>query len=224
MEALIANHQRRFWKTSSAYRSVLHERAAGAALWKQASERRVHLVGCIRIPLRISLCVSLCLSLCPGTCAHADGYAGHPCAQCVSSVRRHGGRGSPGRRVGRYRRRSRGHADHGQRCPLCGQWWRRTLGRTLRGRPVRRGAWAASPGGPLWLRKLLGRLWFVPVVGGSRRCRSLALRHRAPPLWPRVRGRLARLKSDSACSCDAAAQDDVKNRACSLAWRYSSRQ
>jgi hypothetical protein len=37
MEALIANHQRRFWKTSSAYRSVLHERAAGAALWKQAS-------------------------------------------------------------------------------------------------------------------------------------------------------------------------------------------
>lgn len=59
MEALIANHQRRFWKTPSAYRSVLHDRAAGAALWKQASERRVHLAGCIRIPLRIPLRISL---------------------------------------------------------------------------------------------------------------------------------------------------------------------
>jgi hypothetical protein len=47
MEALIANHQRRFWKTSSAYRSVLHERAAGAALWKQASGNKPLSAECI---------------------------------------------------------------------------------------------------------------------------------------------------------------------------------
>ena len=68
MGVLIANHQRRFWKTSSAYRSVLHERAAGAALWKQASERRVHLAGCIRIPLRV---LGLALTLTDTQAAHA---------------------------------------------------------------------------------------------------------------------------------------------------------